>query len=51
MLPFLLARPAGGSFMANSCKPGIGGGRNDEDGDGKGDEDGGASTQRDRGRW
>lgn len=39
-LPF----PGGGGFTANSCAPGIGGGRNDDEGEGKGDEDGGVST-------
>lgn len=36
--------PGGGGFTANSCAPGIGGGRNEEEGEGKGDEDGGLST-------
>jgi len=47
MLPFLLARPGGGGFMANSCAPGIGGGRKEEEGDGKGDDEGGVSKQSD----
>lgn len=40
-------RPAGGGLMANSCAPGIGGGRKEEDGEGKGDEEGGASMDND----
>lgn len=51
MLAFLLARPVGGGFIANSCAPGIGGGRKEEEGEGKGDEEGGASRERDIGRW
>jgi hypothetical protein len=49
-LLFLLARPVGGGFMANSCASGVGGGRKEEEGDGKGEEDGGTSTERDTGR-
>lgn len=40
--------PCGGSFTANSCAPGIGGGRNDDDGEGKGEELGGVSIWRER---
>jgi hypothetical protein len=42
LLP-LLVLLCGGGFTANSCAPGIGGGRNEEDGDGNGDELGGVS--------
>jgi hypothetical protein len=40
----------GGGFTANSCAPGMGGGRKEEEGDGKGDAEGGESTWRDSGR-
>lgn len=36
-----------GSLFANSCAPGMGGGRNEEDGDGNGDDDGGESRESD----
>lgn len=49
-LEFLLPlRPGGAGLTANSCAPGIGGGRNEEDGDGNGDDDGRVSSERDRG--
>jgi hypothetical protein len=50
LLP-LLVLPCGGGFTANSCAPGIGGGRNEEDGDGNGDELGGVSIWRERRGW
>ena len=50
MLDCLLARPGGGGLIANSCAPGVGGGRKEEEGDGKGDEESGPSMQRDTGR-
>lgn len=40
----------GGGLTANSCGPGIGGGRKEDDGEGKGDAEAGVSTCRDRGR-
>jgi hypothetical protein len=40
--------PGGGAFTANSCAPGMGGGKKEEDGDGKGDEPIGVSTRRER---
>lgn len=43
LLP-LLPLPAGGGFTANSCAPGMGGGKKDEEGEGNGEELGGAST-------
>lgn len=42
--PLLARLPFGAGFTANSWAPGMGGGRNDEEGDGKGDEEGGVST-------
>lgn len=48
-LAFRPFRPAGGGFTANSCAPGIGGGRKDEEGEGKGDDDGATSRQIERG--
>lgn len=39
---------AGGGFMANSFAPGVGGGRNEEEGEGKGDAEAGSERLR---RW
>lgn len=39
LLDFLPLRAGGTGFTANSCAPGVGGGRNEEEGDGKGDAD------------
>ena len=50
-LPPRLPFPGGGGFTANSCAPGIGGGRNEDEGEGKGDEEGGVSTWRDKRGW
>lgn len=47
-LPTFFPLPRGGGRTANSCAPGMGGGRNEEEGDGKGDELGGWSTWRAR---
>lgn len=46
VLVVLLARP-GGILTANSCTPGIGGGRKEDEGDGNGDDEGGTSMHRD----
>lgn len=48
MLPFRPLRPDGAGFMANSCAPGVGGVKKDEDGDGKGDEMAGFSRETDK---
>jgi hypothetical protein len=39
VLSLRLFRAAGAGLTANSCAPGVGGGRNEEEGDGKGDTD------------
>lgn len=43
-------RRGGGGFTANSCAPGTGGGRKEDDGEGKGDAEAGVSMCNDRGR-
>lgn len=43
-------RGRGGGLTANSCAPGMGGGRKEDEGDGKGDADGGESMCSDSGR-
>ncbi len=48
MLPFRPLRADGAGLMANSCAPGVGGVRKDEDGDGKGDEMAGFSRETDK---
>jgi len=37
-----------GGLLANSWAPGLGGGKNEEDGEGKGEDDGGLSITRDK---
>jgi len=44
VLDFLPLRADGGSLTANSCAPGVGGGRKEDDGEGNGDADASPSS-------